>query len=78
MLVDAGIFYPITIYQRTMLLTATACDSTSEITYKLSLNPEVVSSENGELIATFNETDFLDLYFQLKEFKCGLADPSPA
>ena len=55
---------------------ATACECCDDVTYHIPVDYDSVTyhPENG-FILHLNEDEMTALYFQLKEYKCGLKDP---
>ena len=60
-----------------MIVTATTCECCDDVTYHIPFKTDDLSIFNGEIIAHLAEDEMTDLYFQLKEYKCGLKDPEP-
>ena len=58
-----------------MIVTATTCECCDDVTYHLPFKFDDLSTWNGEVIVHLNEDEMTDLYFQLKEYKCGLKAP---
>lgn len=61
-----------------MIVSATTCECCDDVTYHLPFETEDLSTWDGKVIAHLTEDEMTDLYFQLKEYKCGLKDPEPA
>ena len=55
---------------------ATKCTCCDDVTYHIPLDNDSISftPESG-FIAHLTEDEMTDLYFQLKEYKCGLKEP---
>ena len=60
-----------------MIVTATTCDCCEDVTYHIPFRTDDLSMSNGEIIAHLTEDEMTVLYFQLKDFKCGLREPEP-
>ena len=58
-----------------MNVTATTCECCDDVTYHIPFQTKDLSIWNDEIIAHLTETEMLDLFFQLKDFKCGFKQP---
>ena len=55
---------------------ATRCTCCDDVTYHLPFALNAVSYDpDAEFMVHLTEDEMTSLYFQLKEFKCGLKDP---
>ena len=60
------------------MLSATAREGNEEeVTYHIKFDAKDVSDINadGQVTVSIDEDDMLDLYFSLKDYKCGYVDP---
>lgn len=62
-----------------MNVEATSCECCDDVTYHIPIDTDCVSydPENG-LVVHLTEDEMTDLYFELKEFKCGLKEVTHA
>ena len=56
-----------------MNVTATTCDCCEDVTYHIPFSINDLTITEGLVTAHLTEDEMLDLYFQLKEFKTGIA-----
>ena len=53
-----------------MDVTTTTCDCCDDKTYHIPFTKDMLSVWEDKVIAHLTEDEMIDLYFQLKEFKC--------
>ena len=58
-----------------MIVDATICECCDDVTYHIPFSVEDVTVRDGIVCAHLTEEEMTSLYFELKEFKCGLKEP---
>lgn len=58
------------------MLSATTCKDCDEVTYHIAVDSKNATvNGDGQVVCHLDEDDMLDLYFQLKDYKCGFSYP---